>query len=437
MKKDMNADGLEICGTTLCECYIDTEHLEIPDGITAVKAFACLTVHKLKSVSIPSSLTEIEAQAFPPTVELITVAKDNPSYACRRGLLVEKQTGKLVFAGANATLCDNCGIKIIGSYAFARRDDLSELVIPDGVTEIQREAFDCCSNIARVVIPATVRKIHQAAFGNCDSVREFAVHGDNAHYYVKDGCLTERATGTLIRACVGCIVPEGVRTLGMAAFGKGHKALEFPSSMTGGLDKAFCGTAELEKLSVSADNPAYRAADNCIISRATGVLARGCNNSVIPDDGSITAIGDGAFAYSRGLRSVHIPNGVKKIGRFAFESCADLADVRLPDTLVELDMYAFTFCAALKAVILPKSLRKIGQGAFERSALESITIPRGVTEIVEDAFADCGALKEVVFEDASGWSADGVEISPDALRGAAAVRTVTKPQTLEKVGNTQ
>lgn len=436
MKKITDCQGLEIVETALCGCFSDTEHLDIPDGVTVVREFALMFARKLKSVYIPSSVTTIETMAFSPDVE-VTVADDNPMYMQRGGLLMEKQTGRLVFAAHNASLCGNSGIKIISGHVFDSRKDITELVIPDGVTEIERGAFDCCSNMTRVRIPASVRKIEQTAFANCDAVREFEVDGGNAEYYVKNGCLTERATNTLIRACVGCVIPEGVRELGRAAFGGGHTALEFPSSLTEGFDKAFCGCYDLEKLTVSADNPVYYSMGNCIIDRTTGVLVRGCKNSVVQDGCGIVKIGDGAFSHSRGLRRIEIPHGVTEIGKFAFEACSDLVDAVFPNTLTELNLCAFSSCSSLKTVVLPESLRYIGQGAFERcSALERITIPRGVTKIVEDAFENCGSLNEIVFEDVNGWRTDGgVDVAPEELCGAAALRTLSTPQSLVKIGN--
>ena len=52
----------------------------------------------------------------------------------------------------------------------------------------------------------------------------------------------------------------------------------------------------------------------------------GCKNSVIPDDGSVTAIGEDAFA-GKELKEIIIPVEITEIKRFAFSGCGELTDI--------------------------------------------------------------------------------------------------------------
>jgi uncharacterized radical SAM superfamily Fe-S cluster-containing enzyme len=93
---------------------------------------------------------------------------------------------------------------------------------------------------------------------------------------------------------------------------------------------------------VAPGNPVFYSQGNCIINRNTNTLVFGCPTSVIPDDGSITAIGDYAFADVI-ISQVSIPQGVTKIGSFAFYCCyAERIDI--PDTLTEIEENAFQLC---------------------------------------------------------------------------------------------
>ena len=55
-------------------------------------------------------------------------------------------------------------------------------------------------------------------------------------------------------------------------------------------------------------------------------MIAGCSTSVIPTDGSVTSIGDAAFAGS-GLTSIVIPVSVTSIGYQAFDDCSNLTTV--------------------------------------------------------------------------------------------------------------
>lgn len=50
-----------------------------------------------------------------------------------------------------------------------------ELVIPEGVTNIQAHAFDCFDKITEVVIPDTVKTIGEYAFYGCTSLANIAI----------------------------------------------------------------------------------------------------------------------------------------------------------------------------------------------------------------------------------------------------------------------
>ena len=61
----------------------------------------------------------------------------------------------------------------------------------------------------------------------------------------------------------------------------------------------------------------------------------GCKNSTIPDDGSVTSIGEYAFYGCDDLTSITIPNSVTSIGDWAFAYCDDLTSVRFDGTVAE------------------------------------------------------------------------------------------------------
>ena len=97
-------------------------------------------------------------------------------------------------------------------------------------------------------------------------------------------------------------------------------------------EAAFEGCDSLEKLTVASGNPKYHSAGNCVIETATNTLIIGCKGSVIPDDGSVTSIGDRAFQNCTSLTSVTIPDSVRSIGDIAFSGCVSLTSVNFEGT---------------------------------------------------------------------------------------------------------
>ena len=123
---------------------------------------------------------------------------------------------------------------------------------------------------------------------------------------------------------------------------------------------------------------------------------------VIPK--AVTVIDNFAFWGNDRLERVVLPTGLKKIGNFAFEGCDYLKEIVLPDTVTLVGEFAFSGCVRLQKVTLsenmkmikehtfwrckrlsqleiPESVTKIGVGAFQRTGLKKLVIPKSVTSI--------------------------------------------------------
>lgn len=86
-------------------------------------------------------------------------------------------------------------------------------------------------------------------------------------------------------------------------------------------------------------------------------------------------------------------------------------------------------------VVIPSSVSdmpvtEIGAGAFQGTAVTSVTVPSSVTVIGTQAFRDCTALTEV------NLPASLVEIKAYAFRGCSALADITLPDSVKNVGPT-
>jgi hypothetical protein len=58
-------------------------------------------------------------------------------------------------------------VKIIDSFAFDRNPNLTEVLIPDSVTQIKKNAFGECRSLERIVFGKNITVIGQECFFNC------------------------------------------------------------------------------------------------------------------------------------------------------------------------------------------------------------------------------------------------------------------------------
>ena len=226
----------------------------------------------------------------------------------------------------------------------------SDIVIPDGVTEIGTAAFIEHTNIKSVTFPKSLERIGSYAF--CVE-RPFSV-----------------------------FIPSGVKKIEV---------------------NAFFG-ARLSSIEVDPENPIYRSDNNCLIEADSKTLLLCCKDATIPQDGSIEVIGSCAFgdlgnrAFGEALSidmsgmTFTVPEGVKEIQSSAF-CFANLKMITLPDSLRKIGACAFMDCHELESVTVPSGVNTIGDRAFDDAwMLKSVTILGGKTEFGPDVFSDCDDL---------------------------------------------
>ena len=106
--------------------------------------------------------------------------------------------------------------------------------------------------------------------------------------------------------------------------------------------------------------------------------------------GERDVLGD-ALSYSSHLRSIVLPDHVKRIENGALRGCSELEEVIMPPTVRSLGEDAFSGCRQLEYIMLSENLESIGEECFnECSKLCSVTLPRSLTEIGNKAFKGTG-----------------------------------------------
>ena len=113
--------------------------------------------------------------------------------------------------------------------------------------------------------------------------------------------------------------------------------------------------------------------------------------SIMLEEG-IETVGSNAFCHTRAT-SLTLPATLTEIGGRAFAYCREITEMNWPqNTLRRIGDEAFAGCFGLTELTLTGDGLIIGARAFSPSALKSVTLGEGVTEVGANAFADIRSL---------------------------------------------
>ncbi len=331
------------------------------------------------------------------------------------------------------------GLKSIGESAFDYCSELTSINIPNSVTSIGASAFYSCDLITSIAIPDGVTAIEDRVFAGCDALATVTL-GKNIK--------TIGTSAFNYTAITSIELPEGLTKIGDNAFRNSDiTSISFPSTITYIGSGAFYGTAitsvvipksvtsigegafaaYLQNITLEEGNLNYHLAGDCLIETASKKLLAGVSTSVIPTDGTVTAIGDDAF-YHCTFTSFNIPDGITTIGVGAFRFCQRLTSIDIPSSVISIGDEAFDRCDRLSSVQLSDGLISIGDEAFY--GLTNITSLNltSVETIGEKAFYNCWSLATVT------WGDKLKTIGEDAFANCRKLPSITLPKTVTSIG---
>ena len=396
---------------------LETTDLEIPEGVTTIKAYAFVNNLNLTSVIIPSSVRAIGGDAFymdPGSSKLSKVTyasvadlcsidynslSSNPLYNAHRLYVGDKEVTEISIPASSLVNGD-----IIRAFILAGASRLLKVSIPVEAKYIKASAFQGCTSLDYV------------EYGSLSQLTSmwYANNTANPQYYAKNMIIDGKFSSILeidrniqdnafnnAKWLETVIIKEGVTSIGKNAFQECTNLTQvtLPSTLKTISARAFRGCQRLE-------------------------------NPKLPD--GLTYLGDEAFydCKSANFKSIAIPNSCSYLGKGVFTLCTQLQAVTLPAGIDSLRNLVFDRCYNLKDLTLPASVKVIGEQAF-RSCERLTVFPAGgsVETIMANAFQNCKGITNLILPDKV------MDIKTGAFQGCEGLTMISLPASVKAIGS--
>lgn len=388
------------------------EALQLPYGITSLEDAVFADCSSLKEINIPSSVT---------------------------------------------TICD---------WAFENCRSLTSITIPDNVTSIGKSAFGGCSNLKSLYLPANIKTIGDAAFNGCGSLTRI-----NAKMKDPVAIGEDTFTGLDYDKCE-LLVPEGSA--------EAYRQAAVWSNFNNITDITVVVTDYAGSLKYMIEKNDKNYKNNIIRLKVIGPIniydiecireMAGCwlEESGKKTDGNLQyldlqeakLVGSdiGINVYTKGsnqgetntvectakiepdgnyfsnlfrkvskLNTVIMPEYLTTTGRGTFMD-SPLSSITLPKNLTSIGNNAFNGCSGLRDISIPSGVTSIGKGAFKGCGLKEFTLPKQITEITNNMFERCQNLEHIYLH-------DGLKsIGDNAFQYCNSLGGITLPNSVTKIG---
>lgn len=385
--------------------YLPIKSIEIPNTVTSIGTYLFAYCTSLAQVTLPSGLLELPANIFQNCTALT-------AYTVPATVRV---IGNYAFSGSGLTsVTVPSTVNSLGTYVFQNCASLKSAVINvSNLASLPDGTFYGCTMLSEVTLPETVTQIGSSAFYNCKGLEHFTI-------------------------------PKTATVIGTSAFsGSGLTEIVIPNTVTSLGTGAFYNCTSLQTVTFE-DAPASSTATIAFAgsSAASGIFS-GCTAlTTVTLPNHLTSLGKYTFYGCTALTTLY----------FNAKNCADLtassntstsnyvfynagknstdggitmyvgAEVtRIPAYLSKPYYSGTTYTPNFKAVIFAEdsACTTIGTNAFYATALTYVVLPASITSVENQAFYNCNSLTAVYYYGTQEqWNAITIGTSNTPLTGA-------------------
>lgn len=393
----------------------------IPSSVTEIQYSAFSGCDKLESVELPAGLTEISENLFENCTKLSSVTIPQGVTAI----------GEAAFRNCRAMtdLILNIGLLTIGISAFWGCELLQFIEIPGTVTLINDSAFSSCYDLVSVTIPQTSVTFGTNSFNagnltiycNPGAVAQYAASHSIPYEYIAAVTISFDANGgagskTVTQNCGTRFPAEpAVSKTGYTCYGW----LPVLPTITPNVNTTYTAQWRPNLYTITFDANGgtggwtrQKAYGDALIAPAVAKDQYLFNGWLPSVPATVPAQNTTYTAQWRPIYTYTVSNGkavitgcdtavsgklnippelggypVDTLGYRAFEDCSGLTGVTIPDSVAFIDKYAFSGCKGLMGIIIPDSVAAIGDFAFQDCTdLSEIIIPEALTDIGRGVF---------------------------------------------------
>lgn len=378
--------------------------ITISEGITTVGQNAFYFCRGIKKVNLPTSLKQINWQAFRGTTNL-------KSISLPKGLEVLQE--RAFNASGITSIVIPGSVKTVGALAFFQ-SYIEKATIEEGVEILESSAFRQCG-LKEITIPGSVKEI-------------------------KDSCFSE------IWGLSKVTINNGVEKIdGGAFYGTAIKEIEIPASVLTIDDSAFSGCGMIQTINVAIDNQNYSSQNDSLYNKDKTKIIRypsGKKDTEFEVPSTVKEIGNSCFSSCGNLGKIQITSNVEKLATSSFVNQGKLTEINVvgenqyysseDGVLFNKDKTEFIKWPQGKSLTeytVPRTVKTIKASSFYASNIKSIIIPPSVEKMESYAFQSTRATK-IVCQEQDGKGIKEIGYRCFYLTGLI---EVSLPSTLEKL----
>ncbi len=374
-------------------------------------------------------------------INLPLVTKDGLVYSCSKGKatvvdVTDDLPNEVTIPNVVTLNGENYNVTSISGKLFEGNTSITSVALPNSITTIPENAFKGCTALTSVIIPTSLSKIPKYAFYGCSSLTSITIPSSvtNIEQYAFTNC-------------------TGVSSLTIED-SDSPLVLDYPNRGV----FYYCSNLKTVYLGRNITNN-YLDAENY----PTGTPFGSCAISNLTIGGKVTEISSYAFYNSSNITQLVIPKSITSIGENAFYGCTKLNEIQNFSSL-DLEIgttdngYVAFYCSKLfnldafgqegdflyytksgvnyiydyigedTEITLPLGY-EFAEGALrDKSEIESVIVPSGITKLAPHIFHGCKKLSNVTLPEGL------VEIGDFAFCYCSALTEITLPNSLKRIG---